>query len=276
MNQQGYENFTPQQLRNFIARQVEKDYLLVDVRQPQEYVQGHIPGAKLIPLMDLEKNVAALPADRSIVFYCRSGARSQAASLMAGAHPAPLKNIYNLAGGMMAWDGHTLDDLPRVEVFQESNDPAELMLKSMDLEKAALRFYSYIAEKHADQPFNRTIHHLVSAEKAHAKSIYRIWEKIADSPPAFDALFESMQGEVLEGGETLETALKRVDSVDNSFCLNLLEMALTIECQAYDLYRTMANRVDDEDAQHVFLSIAQVEKRHMATLATAISQCPNI
>jgi len=44
---------------------------VIDVRPPEEYAQGHIPGAQNIPLEKLKQRLKALPRDREIVAYCR-------------------------------------------------------------------------------------------------------------------------------------------------------------------------------------------------------------
>jgi rhodanese-related sulfurtransferase len=46
-----------------------RDVLFLDVRQPKEYTHGHLPGAKLIPLGDLESRLAELDKDKPIVIY---------------------------------------------------------------------------------------------------------------------------------------------------------------------------------------------------------------
>ena len=53
--------------------------LVIDVRQPEEYREGHIAGSKLIPLGELGKRINELPKDREIVCVCASGSRSQSA-----------------------------------------------------------------------------------------------------------------------------------------------------------------------------------------------------
>jgi rhodanese-related sulfurtransferase len=73
---------------------------LLDVRQPQEYRLGHIPGAKLIPLGELKIRLKELPRDREIVCICATGHRS-----------VPAVNTLTAAGmegrslrtGMIAW-----------------------------------------------------------------------------------------------------------------------------------------------------------------------------
>ena len=50
--------------------------LVIDVRQPSEYEEGHIPGAINIPLRELAANVDKIPTDKAIYVYCKSGFRA--------------------------------------------------------------------------------------------------------------------------------------------------------------------------------------------------------
>jgi len=54
-----------------LARLASGDVVLVDVRPPEEFAAGHIEGARSIPLAELERRLAELPADREVVAYCR-------------------------------------------------------------------------------------------------------------------------------------------------------------------------------------------------------------
>ena len=82
------------------AAQAAGSYVL-DVRTPAEYAEGHIEGATLIPLQELNTRTAELPKDRDIYVICRSGNRSaQASELLTG---AGFERINNVAGGMGAW-----------------------------------------------------------------------------------------------------------------------------------------------------------------------------
>ncbi len=66
---QTYTNLTADELRGYMQEHHEKEYVLVDVRQQKEYVQGHISGAHLIPLAELSARMAELPCDRDVIFY---------------------------------------------------------------------------------------------------------------------------------------------------------------------------------------------------------------
>ena len=78
---------------------------VLDVRQPEEYREGHISGAKLIPLGDLKQSLKDLPKQREIICVCASGNRSSSAArtLMAEG----LK-VFNMQGGMTAWQRENL------------------------------------------------------------------------------------------------------------------------------------------------------------------------
>jgi rhodanese-related sulfurtransferase/predicted transcriptional regulator len=54
-----------------VKRLARGDVVLVDVRPEEEYAAGHIKGARSIPLEELERRLAELPADREVVAYCR-------------------------------------------------------------------------------------------------------------------------------------------------------------------------------------------------------------
>ena len=74
--------------------------VLVDVRGPGEWQAGHAPQAMHIPLDQLTRRLAELPADRNIIAVCRSGHRSAIAAGQLRRHG---RNASNLTGGMNAW-----------------------------------------------------------------------------------------------------------------------------------------------------------------------------
>jgi len=273
MGAMDFKNVTHQELKNYQQKHKESEYQLIDVRQTAEYSDGHIPGARLLPLDELEGRVGELPQEQDIVFYCRSGARSQAAAIIALDENPALKDVYNLMGGFMAWDGHVLTDFPKVEVFSAEASLEELMYRSMGLEKAAQRFYEAMHAQHTDKAYAGTLEQLSKAEEAHARAIYRFWKHAVDSPKPFENVYQSLAGEILEGGEPLMAVLERVQATSDRSCIDLFELALNIEIQAFDLYRTMADRESAPEAREAFLSIAQMEKKHMQMLARAIHQC---
>lgn len=82
-----------------------KDVVILDVRTPGEYGQGHIPSALLIDYTnpDFAANVEALDKNKTYLVYCASGKRSSNASALMTKNG--FKEIYNLEGGFNGWDG---------------------------------------------------------------------------------------------------------------------------------------------------------------------------
>lgn len=265
-------DLSPETLRDYIQNHHEKTYRLVDVRQPGEYQMVHIPGAQLIPLPQLLQDLEALPVDQDLIFYCRSGARSSTAAVLASEEEITTRPIYNLAGGMLAWEGATVTDQPEVVLFDGQSE-VEMLYTAMNLEKGAFRFYSHVASAYGAHDWSEIFGHLGKVETAHARIVYGYWKRTVEQPESFEAVFERLSGEVLEGGQPLETALSTLREQTGLTCMGLVEMAMKMEYRAFDLYRTMADQAEDSEARKAFLSISQAEKGHMKALVGAIEAC---
>ncbi|MEW6562400.1 MAG: rhodanese-like domain-containing protein [Pseudomonadota bacterium] len=85
-----------------------KGAIILDVRQPEEFKSGHVLNARAIPLGELEKRIGELEKfrDAPMVVVCRSGQRSSNASALLVKQG--FKQVYNMAGGMMAWQKASL------------------------------------------------------------------------------------------------------------------------------------------------------------------------
>lgn len=75
---------------------------LIDVRSAQEFAEGHIAGARNIPLDQFDPAMLDAGSDAPVVIYCRSGRRSDVAARRLAAHTgAPATH---LDGGIVAWE----------------------------------------------------------------------------------------------------------------------------------------------------------------------------
>ncbi len=94
-----YKSLTPEEAKEMMGNE---DVIVVDVRTEEEFRQGHIEGAILIPDYDLDKLAAEKLPDKeaTILLYCRSGNRSQlSAHLLNG---MGYQNVYDF-GGIIDW-----------------------------------------------------------------------------------------------------------------------------------------------------------------------------
>ena len=82
------------------------DLFVLDVRTPEETRHGIIPGARLIPIDELEQRVREIPrGEQPILVYCALGARSAAACELLALQG--FEGLHNLAGGFSSWSGPT-------------------------------------------------------------------------------------------------------------------------------------------------------------------------
>lgn len=90
----------------FVRDQVNhtRDWFLVDVREPDEYADGHIEGALNIPLRELLKNLGQMPDSKTapILLYCHSQKRATHALVLL--HELGYLKVYNLEGGYAAYE----------------------------------------------------------------------------------------------------------------------------------------------------------------------------
>lgn len=75
--------------------------VFVDVRENDEWAEGHMPGAVHIPLGDLSRRATELPEGQKIITVCRSGRRSlDAVDIL---HHAGFQDVKSMAGGVIEW-----------------------------------------------------------------------------------------------------------------------------------------------------------------------------
>ena len=80
--------------------------VMVDVREPDEYVEVHAKGVRLIPVntvMNEVKQIKSYAGDKEVLFICKSGARSALAAEFATAAGLEGLELFNVEGGTSAW-----------------------------------------------------------------------------------------------------------------------------------------------------------------------------
>ena len=95
----GFLTITPPQAKALLDARSE--VVIIDVRSPEEYSQGALPGSTLVPFWDAMKGRILLPKDTPILLVCAVGGRSQAVGRYLAMQG--FREVYNLKGGLDAW-----------------------------------------------------------------------------------------------------------------------------------------------------------------------------
>ncbi|GAK09380.1 rhodanese-like domain-containing protein [Geomicrobium sp. JCM 19038] len=77
--------------------------VFIDVREPDEYEEGHIPGVPLMPMGEVPERLADMDSEKTHVFICRSGGRSQRVAQYAKENG--FDRVINFDGGMLSFEG---------------------------------------------------------------------------------------------------------------------------------------------------------------------------
>jgi rhodanese-related sulfurtransferase len=91
---------------------------VIDVREPHEWIDGHVPHARLVPLAQFRQNPKAALQQNGVIFVCAAGVRSETAARLAAQQG--FKDVYNLTGGTRGWvkAGLPLDHEPAVSAAE--------------------------------------------------------------------------------------------------------------------------------------------------------------
>jgi rhodanese-related sulfurtransferase len=83
-----------------LATRLDSGAVLVDVRRPDEYEDGHVPTARLVPLDEVPDRLDAFASEGDVLVICRTGSRSRVACEFLIDEGVPAVNV---AGGTLAW-----------------------------------------------------------------------------------------------------------------------------------------------------------------------------
>lgn len=85
-----------------ILQDEQRGAIVIDVREPHEYIEGHIPAVPLIPMGEIAEYADDFDKDREYIFVCRSGRRSL--SVARYFQELGFEKVHNYDGGMLEWD----------------------------------------------------------------------------------------------------------------------------------------------------------------------------
>lgn len=172
------------------------------------------------------------------------------------------REVYSMEGGIHAWEGLIATGGPESGMawFPEAASSMDLVTLAWLLEDGSRRFYSEVPSLLHDKDAAGLFAQLVIAEEHHQTALselYRTMKGADDRMPA-----ESGE-DFMEGGVKVSEALSWIKGRSVT---DVLELAMGLETNSYDLYIKMARKMSDENSKKLFSTLALAEKDHLDRL----------
>jgi rhodanese-related sulfurtransferase/rubrerythrin len=255
----------------YMAGHREGDYTLLDVRQPGEYEDSHLPGAKLLPLPGLSDSYQALDPEKPALVYCAVGGRSRVAAQMLSGWG--FKEVYNLAGGIKAYEGHKATGPVELnlDLVRGDETPAQIITLAYGMEKALQLFYETLKVQSPDKELQDLFGKLAQVEVRHEQRLFEVYGRVAPGGADLAAFESAIVPQTLEGGFSAEEFLA-ANQAHLQTAVQVLDLAMMLETQALDLYLRFAERSDQPQTREVLYTLAGEEKAHLASLGRLLEE----
>jgi rhodanese-related sulfurtransferase/rubrerythrin len=260
-------------VRKYLDSHGPREYNLIDVRQPKEYRQGHLPGAKLISVKELEERLGELDPRRQTITYCAAGVRSRAAASMLA--NAGFDKVASMSGGINAWQGLVAEGELEMNTawFSRARSPEEYIGLSWLLEEGTRQFYAELEKTFDSEEDRDFFRQLVAAEEQHKSSLRTLFLEISREAPGREfpaaVISELPSRTMLEGGMALNQALNWIQGKSPG---QVLQLAMALEANSYDRYLLMRREVADDQSRAIFSHLAEEEKNHLRLLSDRLDR----
>lgn len=257
-------------VRALIDQTIPGGLTLLDVRQPWEYEQFHLPGARLVPLGELEDRLEEIPKGGPLVVYCHSGKRSAAAASLLSGQGWP--GVMNMRGGIMAWQGATAAGMPGsgMEYFTGKETREDILALAYAMEQGLGAFYQGLADTAANPELKAMFARLAGFEDKHKLVVYHLYKQLHPESTGVEDLAGKAAVSALEGGRDADEVLADTKELDSA--RRAVEMAMGIEAQAMDLYLRQAAVAESVEAINTLNELAKEERGHLRALAALMDR----
>ena len=185
------------------------------------------------------------------------------------------KEVYNLKGGMMGWEGLQTSGPAELnmDLVRGDETPAEMVRLSYSLENGLQIFYRNLQERTENKAIEILFSKLVQIEENHKKRLIDLYKKIEPSDKDLESL-ESDSGQgIMEGGFNIEAFTQQNEPfLDTS--PHVIDLAMMLETQALDLYLRFSQKTENPDTKEVLYKLAEEEKAHLAMLGRWLEEKP--
>jgi sulfur-carrier protein adenylyltransferase/sulfurtransferase len=258
-----------EQFKSYMIGEEADSITIIDVRQPNEYQNSHIPGAVLMPLPQLVEKMNEIDKHKPTVVYCASGNRSRIAAQVLVSKG--FEEVFNFTGGIRAWNSQTAiggEDMGLM-LFNGQETVSQCLSIAYVLEGGLREFYETMASQVSHLDAQDLFNQLAAIETKHQERIYSEYIKLTDAADDRDAFEANIKTKFVEGGLTAKE-FAQLYQPDWESVLDIASTAMAIEAQALDLYLRASRRSQNQQVRSFLKQIASEETNHMNQLGKLI------
>lgn len=261
----------PEELKEFIESHEEGSYTLLDVRQPFEYEEAHLPGARLMPLPHLPDSLDEIDRKKPTIVYCRSGGRSHVAAQLL-AHQG-FEDVQHLQGGINAWEEPTAEGPVdfHLSFVSGHESPSDVLRTAYRMEVGLKCFHEEVLARTKEEDLAKVLQVLIKAEEKHMTTVRELASTEGLNETQLAREIEESGPQLMEGGFNVSDFLKANERRLSSLT-DFVELAMMLETQALDLYLRMAAESRNDRTRKVLLRISDEEKTHLGMLGRYLDE----
>jgi rubrerythrin len=178
------------------------------------------------------------------------------------------KNVYNLSGGIRAWNNEIAVGPPDLglHLFSGKESTEETIIVGFGLEQGLREFYLDMANRVVSAEAKSLFIKLADIEILHQEHLFKLYQDITGTTVSMEDFSTGTVQPAMEGGLSTKEYLNLYNP-DLESEQDILSLALSIEAQALDLYQRAADNSPDDNSRKILQQIANEERAHMKRLA---------
>jgi rhodanese-related sulfurtransferase/rubrerythrin len=258
------QSITADKAKEYIKAHKNDSFQLLDVRQPKEYEQEHLPGAILIPLKEVVGRKDELDPDKPTLVYCAAGVRSKAASqLLQG---QGFKEVYNISGGIRAWNGTRAGGREDIGMeFFTASEYTDIFKMAYAMEEGLKQLYLGLVELVDSEEEKELLRKMAAFEDRHKVALVNGFLPEGDEIPDISGM------DVMEGGMNQKQIMAHFAPHLHDM-EDIINLGMLLEAQAFDLYSRLGRQEKDPQKLKLFSHLAEEEKIHLNYLVRKLDQ----
>jgi rubrerythrin len=181
--------------------------------------------------------------------------------------------VLNLSGGFKAWNSKAAfgPEDQGLELFSGMESPEKALVVAYGLEAGLHDFYLSMIPKVSSNEVKDLFQKLSEIEIKHQERIFSEYAKMTGSSETKADFEKNIVSQAVEGGLTTEEYINRFNP-DWDSVIDIVELAMSIEAQALDLYQRASESSSDPQSQKALVKIADEERSHLAQLGKLIER----